>query len=120
MDCPYCKKEMQKGNIMSGTQIRWYPEEVKTPMFAELEESVRLHIGGWVDSARAESWYCADCRTVITPVPEIEEPLSKLKEKWNAFADRVGEETEKRRAEREEEQLRKENEARRKKDPWEV
>ena len=120
MDCPYCKKEMQKGNIMSGTQIRWYPEEVKTPMFAELEESVRLHIGGWVDSARAESWYCAACGMVITPVPEIEEPLSKLKEKWNAFADRVGEETEKRRAEREEEQLRKKKEEQRKKDPWEV
>ena len=120
MDCPYCKKEMQKGNIMSGTQIRWYPEEVKTPMFAELEESVRLHIGGWLGYARAESWYCAACRTVITPVPEIEEPLSKLKEKWNAFADRVGEETEKRRAEREEEQLRKKKEEQRKKDPWEV
>ena len=124
MDCPYCKKEMAQGAILNDHHIWWYPKEVTgIPLIRGGEDgAVRLSGGGGViiDGARAESWYCAACRTVITPVPEIEEPLSKLKEKWNAIADRIGEETEKRRAEREEEQLRKKNEARRKKDPWEV
>ena len=121
MKCPYCEKEMAKGNIFAGDFIRWWPEGADRFMtIPEEEGAVRLHTGGLVTSDRAESWYCADCRTVITPVPEIEEPLSKLKEKWNAFTERVGEETEKRRAEREEEQLRKKKEEQRKKDPWEV
>ena len=122
MECPYCKKEMAQGAILNDHHVWWYPKEVTfIPLTPEDEGAVRLNAaGGWLGYARAESWYCADCRTVITPVPEIEEPLSKLKEKWNAFTERVGEETEKRRAEREEEQLRKKKEEQRKKDPWEV
>ena len=120
MDCPYCKKEMQKGNIMSGTHIRWYPEEVETTVFAEWESTVRLHTGGWLDSAKAEAYYCCDCRIVIAPVPEIESSMDKLKKKWGAFTQRVSEENEKRREERQEERREKEKENKRKKDPWEV
>ena len=120
MDCPYCKKEMQKGNIMSGTQIRWYPENVETAILAEREDTVRLHTGGWVDSAKAEAYYCSDCRIVITPVPEIESSMDKWKKKWDSFTQRVGEESEKRQIAREEEKQEREKEKKRKKDPWEV
>ena len=121
MDCPYCKKEMEKGNIYSGDFIRWWPEGADRFMtIPEEEGAVRLHTGGLVTSARAESWYCADCRMVITPVPEIEDPFDKAKKKWDAFTDRIEQQTEKRQAEREAEQHRKKRDKQRKKDPWEV
>ena len=120
MECPYCKKEMEKGYILSGSQIHWYPEGMEIGFYPEEEGAVRLGTGGWVTSATAESWYCAACRTVITPVPEIESAMDKLKKKWDAFAERVGEESEKRQAEREAEKHRKKREKQRKKDPWEV
>lgn len=122
MECPYCKKEMQKGFILGGNHIRWYPEGADTMMtLPEEEGAVRLNaIGGLVTSARAESYYCADCRMVITPIPEIEDPLDKARKKWDAFTERIGQESEKRQAEREAEQHRKKREKQRKKDPWEV
>ena len=122
MDCPYCKKEMQKGFIFDGNHIRWYPEGADTMlMFPEEEGAVRLNAtGGLITSARAESWYCADCRMVITPVPEIEDPFDKAKKKWDAFTDRIEQQTEKRQAEREAEKHQKKRDKQRKKDPWEV
>ena len=86
MKCPYCEKEMAKGNIFAGDFIRWWPEGADRFMTVPEEEgAVRLHTGGWVSAAKAESWYCADCRMVITPVPEIEDPFDKAKKKWDAF-----------------------------------
>ena len=119
MECPYCKKEMQKGSVVGGTSIRWYPEGADD-LWLDAGSGVRLSTGGWVDNARAESWYCTDCRVVITPVPEIEPTMDKLKKKWDTFTQRMGEETEKRREEREEEKHQKMREKQRKKDPWEV
>ena len=119
MECPYCKKEMQKGSVVGGTSIRWY-REGEDDLWLDAGSGVRLSTGGWVDNARAESWYCEDCRTVITPVPEIEPAMDKLKKKWNTFAQRVGEESEKRREEREAEKHQKMRDKQRKKDPWEV
>ena len=46
--------------------------------------------------------------------------MDVLKRKWDAFTERVGQESEKRQAEREAEQHRKKREKQRKKDPWEV
>ena len=122
MECPYCKKEMEKGFILGGNHIRWYPEGADTMMmFPEEEGAVRLNAtGGLVTSAKAESWYCADCRMVITPVPEIEDPLAKVRQKWDDFTDRIGQESEKRQAERAEQQHQKKKDQQRKKDPWEV
>ncbi|MBE6918928.1 MAG: hypothetical protein E7469_04535 [Ruminococcaceae bacterium] len=122
MECPYCKKEMEKGFIFGGNHIRWYPEGADTMlMFPEEEGAVRLNgTGGLVTSAKAESGYCADCRVVITPIPEIEDTMDKLKKKWDAFTQRVGEESEKRQTEREAEKHQKKREKQRKKDPWEV
>ena len=121
MECPYCKKEMEKGFINGSNNVRWYPEGAAIDdLWPENEGAVLLAKTGWVTSAKAESYYCADCRTVITPVPEIEDTMDKLKKKWDAFTERVGEESEKRQAEREAEKHRKKREKQRKKDPWEV
>ena len=122
MKCPYCEKEMAKGNIFAGNHVRWYPEGTDAMlMFPEEEGAVRLNAtGGVVTSARAESYYCADCRMVITPVPEIEDPLAKVRQKWDAFTDRIEQESEKRQAERAAEQHQKKRDKQRKKDPWEV
>ncbi len=122
MDCPYCKKEMAQGAILNDRHVWWYPKEVTfIPLTPEEEGAVRLNdAGGWLDCARAESWYCADCRIVITPVPEIESSMDKWKKKWDSFTQRVGEESEKRQIAREEEKQEREKEKKRKKDPWEV
>ena len=122
MKCPYCEKEMEKGQILGREHVRWYPEGMDAMlMFPEEDGAVRLNAaGGLMTAAKAESWYCADCRMVITPVPEIEDPLEKVKQKWDAFTDRIGQESEKRQAERAAEQHRKKREKQRKKDPWEV
>ena len=122
MNCPYCSKEMEKGFIFNGrASVRWYPEGVDMGEFwPEKEETVMLAKLSWVSGAEAESWYCLDCRVVITPVPEIEEPMDKLKKKWESVTQRLSEESGKYREERETEKRKKEREKMRKKDPWEV
>ena len=122
MKCPYCSKEMEKGFIRNARDsVRWYPEETDTSGFwPENEGSVMLAKLSWVTGAETESWYCPDCRMVITPVPEIEASMDKLKKKWESFTQRFGEESDKRREERETETQKKEREKMRKKDPWEV
>ena len=122
MKCPYCEKEMQKGFIYNARDsLRWYPGETDTSgMWMEKEGSVMLAKLSWVTGAEAESWYCPDCRIVITPVPEIEASMDKLKKKWGSFTQCLGEESDKRREERETEKQKKEREKMRKKDPWEV
>lgn len=122
MKCPYCGKEMEKGFIHDGNHIRWYPEGMDVfGFYPEEDGAVRLNAtGGLMTAAKAESWYCADCRMVITPVPEIEDPFDKAKKKWEAFTDRIEQQTEKRQAEREAEKHQKKRDKQRKKDPWEV
>ena len=122
MKCPYCEKEMQKGFIYNARDsLRWYPEETETVgMWMEKEGSVMLAKLSWVTGAEAESWYCPDCRMVITPVPEIEASMDKLKKKWESFTQRLGEESDKRREERETEKQEKQRTEKRKRDPWEV
>ena len=118
MNCPYCKKEMQKGFINGRDSIKWYPEGADRWM--DDDSSVKLAKVGIISAAQSESYYCPDCRVVITPVPEIEDTMDKLKRKWDAFTQRVGEETEKRQTEREAEKHQKKRDKQRKKDPWEV
>ena len=122
MNCPYCGKEMEKGFILDGNHIRWYPEGMDVFGFCPEEDgAVRLNAtGGVMTAAKAESWYCPDCRMVITPVPEIEGTFDKVRKKWDAFAERVEQQSEKRQAERAAEKHQKKREKQRKKDPWEV
>ena len=121
MNCPYCSKEMEKGYINGRDHVRWIPEGVYPgDAWMYEEESVVLAKIGLVSSAKAESWYCPDCRMVITPVVECEGPGEKLKKKWDSFAQRVSEESEKRQSEREVEKREKQRAEKRKKDPWEV
>ena len=119
MECPYCKKEMQKGFINGRDSIRWYPEGVEPWAVAD-DSTVCLAKVGIISAAHSESWYCEDCRMVITPVPEIEDTMDKLKKKWDAFTQRIGQESEKRQTEREAEKHQKKRDKQRKKDPWEV
>ena len=121
MNCPYCGKEMEKGFIYSRDPVRWYPEDADTNgLWPENEGTVLLAKVSLMTPAKAESWYCPDCCMVITPVPEIEGSFDKVKKKWDAFAERVEQQSEKRQAEHEAEQHRKKREKQRKKDPWEV
>ena len=122
MNCPYCSKEMEKGFIRNARDsVRWYPEEADTSGFwPENEGTVMLAKLSWVFGAEAESWYCPDCRMVITPVVECEGQREKLKKKWDSFAQRMSDASETRRQEREAQKHLKERDERRKKDPWEV
>ena len=121
MICPYCGKEMEKGFIYGRDPVRWYPEDADTNgLWPENEGTVMLARVSLMTPAKAESWCCADCRMVITPVPEIEAPMDKLKKKWDAFNDRIEQQSEKSQTEREAQQHQKKREKQRKKDPWEV
>ena len=45
---------------------------------------------GLFSAAMAESYYCKDCKIVITPVPEKQETtMDKLKKKWNDISDKM-------------------------------
>ena len=128
MECPYCKKEMQKGFILGERYgVRWYPAD--SDLWADEERSFILATPGGSYGARAESWCCAECRKVITHVPEIQSrsawefvqsKLATLVQSATAECEKHQAEREKRQAEREAEQHRKKREKQRKKDPWEV
>jgi len=131
MECPYCHKEMKEGRIPSmREQLRWCPlgEDGKVAEPYEYDNAMNVALGRApifnVSAYLTPSWYCADCRVVITPVPEIEGRLDELKRKWNGFAEKQREKHAAAAAEREEKQREKQrekrSEARRKKDPWEV
>ena len=121
MNCPYCSKEMAKGFINGSNNVRWYPEGAAIDeLWPENEGTVLLAKTGWVTSARAEAYYCGDCGMVIVPVVPCENTTDKLKQKWSALAERIGEESEKRREEKQAAKRQKAKEKMRKKDPWEV
>ena len=123
MECPYCKKEMAKGKIPAGrNSVCWYPEE--NPVVGWISEAddgvVVLAEAGLFSAAMAESYYCKDCKIVLTPVPEKQETtMDKLKKKWNDISDKMEAASEARQARQEEERKEKQREKRGKKDPWE-
>ena len=128
MECPYCKKEMQKGFILGERfGVRWYPED--SDLWADEERSIILATPGGAYGARTESWYCPECRKVITLVPEnqsraiwefVQSKLATLVQSATAECEKYQAEREKHREEREAERQEREKEKKRKKDPWEV
>ena len=116
MECPYCKKEMKHGRVDSRNILYWTE---KNKIESVSEESVRLSKWSLL-STSADAHYCADCRTVIVPVPEIEDPLDRLGRSWDEFTGRLRTAHETRTAQRAEEKQEKRREKRRKKDPWEM
>jgi len=71
MNCPYCKKEMKEGFIPAiKMALQWLPKGGKLPLtiFQVAKGGVKLSkMPGWTYE-KAESFYCEDCRIVITPV----------------------------------------------------
>ncbi len=116
MECPYCRKEMKRGRIDSRNTLYWTEGN---EIGAVNAGSVQLSQPSLLVSS-ANAYCCADCRTVIVPVPEIEDPLDKLGRKWKAMAERGAEARGRRAAQREEEKNRKKREQRKNKDPWEI
>ena len=56
MVCPYCKKKMSDGYIPAiQSALMWIPDNEKVPLFKR---------------QKAKSYYCGNCKIVITPVVE--------------------------------------------------
>lgn len=73
MECPYCKKEMLKGYIpASKMALMWIPENEKTPptVFSKTSVGVNLTKVPFWTMQKAESYYCRNCKIVITPSVE--------------------------------------------------
>ena len=68
MECPYCHKEMRKGRIQTqgGVTLFWVPEGRDVKFASQSTESVRLGKCSFWKAPSAESWYCPDCKKVIT------------------------------------------------------
>ena len=128
MKCPYCEKEMQKGFILGERYgVRWYPED--SDLWADEKRSVILATPGGAYGARTESGYCAECRKVVTLVPEnqsraiwefVPSKLANLIQSAKAETEQRQSQREAQQQRREAEQHRKKREKQRKKDPWEV
>jgi len=130
MECPFCHKEMQEGRIPStGEQLRWCPVD-ESGSFDSYSYNVEKDVPlgrmpiTQLSTFLTLSWYCADCRMVITPVPEIESRMDELKRKWNGFTEKLNEKRASAAAQREEtlreKQREKRSEERRRKDPWDI
>ncbi len=118
MECPYCMKEMQKGEIPGERwSLKWYPESDTIDHWGQ--EDVRLSPPSLL-SVKAEAWYCADCHMVIVPVKEFEEIGDKIARKWNDLTGKASEKLDEARSRREKEKREKKRESNRKKDPWEI
>ena len=118
MNCPYCGKEMEQGVISSGQTMAWYPGSGE--VLIGREDKVRLCKMDFWDNPRVESFFCADCRMLVTPVPEIEAPLAAMKNKLKGLKERAQQEKDTVTADRAAQKEAKEKDKRRKKDPWEV
>lgn len=69
MNCLYCRNPMQKGYLQSGKPIIWSGEK-KKGFYLPLEEGEIAVSRGFWKGCFAESWYCTDCKKLITEVNE--------------------------------------------------
>ena len=69
MNCPYFGKPMQKGYLQSGKPIIW-SQEKKKGFYLPLEQGDIAVSRGFWRICIAESWFCADCKKLITQVNE--------------------------------------------------
>lgn len=64
MNCPYCNEEMQKGRIQGDTYaLSWIPEGERT-LFPR--HSIRLGERSIFRLSKIESYYCLECKKLIT------------------------------------------------------
>ena len=67
MKCPYCGKDLEKGNIFYRLQVKWQDESsILFPKTVNLSEMGLL--GG-----KAVSWLCEDCKKVIIDYSDIQQ-----------------------------------------------
>ncbi len=67
MNCPYCGTQMQKGFLQSGQGFIWSPEKKEDIFIASKETDIDFRGSIW-KGCHAESWYCAECKKLITEV----------------------------------------------------
>lgn len=73
MECPYCKKEMSAGYIpASKMALMWIPDNEKVPptIYNKTNVGVNLTKVPFWKMQKAKSYYCSNCKIVITPVVE--------------------------------------------------
>ena len=73
MECPYCKKEMSAGYIpVCKMALMWIPdnEDVPPTVLHKTHVGVNLTKVPFWRMQKAKSFYCRDCKIVITPVDE--------------------------------------------------
>lgn len=73
MECPYCKKEMSAGYIpASKMALMWIPDNEKVPLtiYNKTNVGVNLTKVPFWKMQKAKSYYCSNCKIVITPVVE--------------------------------------------------
>lgn len=73
MECPYCKKEMSSGYIpASKMALMWIPDHEKVPptIYNKTNVGVNLTKVPFWKMQKAKSYYCVNCKIVITPVVE--------------------------------------------------
>lgn len=117
MNCPYCGKEMQQGSIFSPNPLEWRREnDVVNRAEQETVQLTGLSFFG----KDIESFYCPDCRMIVTPVPEIEEPFANVKSKLKGLKERAQQQRDTITADWNAQKEEKQKEKQRKKDPWEV
>ena len=113
MNCPFCGKEMQKGFIPSGRDVLvWRSDEL-------LERDVYLTNFPLMRMQNVTAFYCADCRQIIVPVPELESFSDKMKEKMDAVKEKFTAVKDDFSEQREEKQNERKQKKRAGKDPWE-
>ena len=68
MTCPYCGKEMEHGYVKGSQRLFWSKEKE----FGIGDEKIRLSQqsfwNGFFNGFSAESYYCPDCKKLITSV----------------------------------------------------
>lgn len=69
MNCPYCNQPMKRGYLQSGQGFIWSSEKKEDIFIASKDSDInfrkRLFKGCYV-----ESWYCADCKKLVTDVTQ--------------------------------------------------
>lgn len=73
MKCPYCNKEMSDGYIpASKMALMWIPESEKAPptIYNKTHVGVNLTKVPFWKMQKAKSYYCNNCKIVITPIVE--------------------------------------------------
>jgi len=118
MECPYCHKEMEEGAIHAyQSRPVWSRGAGGDPLLSDFE--MELADPGLFTDKNVPSWYCRDCKVLITPVKEYETTWEKIKDKWDNFTDSLNKKREGMVENHREEQREKAREKRGKKDPWE-